>query len=170
MFVDHNFFYLENAYDCLMEFKSHTYYFAYPLIIKDPETFYKYERFINIIDNHYVIDFRYDEDFFFDNIQKKKVIYKMEKRENETIENYRQRIIKMGLLYKANGKVPYSYLYDSSDEVVSLVFKWMCADTRDSFEKYIGSVPLKISSETRLLLKQDPKKIGSSHLDFSKNL
>jgi len=170
VFIDHNFFYQENAYDCLLEFKNHTYFFAYPLIIKDSETFYKFERFMNIINNHYLIDFRFNEDFFFDNIQNNKVIYNLKKREDETLENYKQRIIKMGLFYKAKGKVLYSHIYDEYDEIISLIFKWIRTNTNESFEKYNGAIPENISSKIRLLLKQDPKKINNSHLDFYKNL
>ena len=169
-FVDHNFFYVDGAYDCLLDFKNHRFSFYHPLWVKDAETFYKFERFCTLINSYIIIDFRYDENFFFENFSNPSIIFKFEKRPEETILNYQLRYVKMGIFYKKAGiRMKFPFHPQPVDDLDKKIIEWLKSASRESFVTTYPNV-VNVPSELRVLLKQDPKKIESSHLDFSQNL
>lgn len=169
-FVDHNALHQENAYDILLNNKNNTFVFLHNIRIKDEETYYKFERFYPLISNYILIDFRYNSDFFFNVFKDRKIIFPTEKREDETILNFQLRKVKIGLFYKASGiRQLFPFIPTSLNNEDELINKWLTSNSTESFEKSY-KIPNNIPSELRILLKQDPKKIGSSQLDFSKNL
>lgn len=169
-FADHNFFYQDNAYDCLLEYKQHRFHFYHSLRAKDEETFYNFERFFALINNYIIIDFRYDADFFLKNFIKENVIFPFGKRENESTLNYQIRSVKTGLLYKSRGvRQKFPYFPQPVNELDESIIKWLESASIKSFDSEY-KIPKNTSPELRILLKQDPKKIGSSSLDFQDNL
>ena len=169
-FADHHALYQPEAYEQLLEYKNHDFYFLHTLRVKDEETYYKFERFFPLISNYIIIDFRYSADFFFDVYTQPKVIFAIGKREDETILNYQLRSVKMALYYKSRGiRQKFPFLPTPLDKTDEVLIKWITSPSTEAFDKSY-SIPSGISSELRLLLKQDPKKVKTSSLDFYKNL
>lgn len=172
IFVDYNFLDLPDADKCLQKYKNHRFYFYHTLWAKDEATYYKFEPYLSLINDYIIIDFKYSEDFFFDNFKNEKIVFKFEKRENETILNYQLRNVKMGLIYKNSNirfKLPFHpIIYNDLDEKI---INWMKDKTNESFEKMYGSKDIiNLPSEMRLLLKQNPLTVDTSQIDFYKNL
>ena len=169
-FVDHDFLYVKDAFECLLENKNHRFNFFHTLWVKDEDTFYKFERFIPLIYSYIIIDFKYSQEFFFENFIKDNVIFKFEKRENETVLNYQLRYVKMGLLYK-NKKIRMKIPFNppAQNDLDKDIIEWLKGPSYESFSDSY-KIPSGVSSELRILLKQSPKTINSSSLDFYKNL
>lgn len=169
IFVDHDFLYLPDAYDCLLENKNHRFLFYHTLWVKDEETFYKFERFISLINSYIIIDFRYSQDFFFNNFKNDSILFKFEKRENESVLNYQLRSVKMGLFYKGNGvRMKFPFKPPAQNELDKDIIEWLNSATTDAFADS-HKIPKGIPSELRVLLKQNPKTVSST-LDFQNNL
>ena len=110
--ADHDFLYQNNAENFIQEYKNHFFYFTHSLIAKDEPTATKFIRYSSLFDSRIVIDFRYNEDFFYENCSEF-ILFKADKREDETMENYLLRIIKTALWYKGND-LPYRWPFHMS--------------------------------------------------------
>ena len=170
--VDRDFLQLPNGIDFLQEYKNHTFYFYHSPVCKTKEQFYELERYLLLINSQAIIDFQYDEDFFLENFKNNKVFFKNEKRENETEQNYYLRLIKTILLFKKESMAWQTlYKYNPKNDFEKKIVEWGRAANNKSFEETYGAAATSnLSTEIRLLLKQDPKKVESSTIDFSKNL
>lgn len=175
--ADHNFLYQENAEDFLQEYKrTHCFNFIHSLVAKEESTAYKFIRYSSLFNRRIIIDFRYNEDFFFNNY-KEKVIFPNNKYDNESELNYLLRMTKIAIWFKKN-EVPFQQsIYPTQNKIDEKIYQW-AKDNRfnGSFYEYyqndekILSLADKQTSELRLLLKSKPSSFKSSDLDLSYNL
>ena len=172
--VDHEPLYIPSAENYIKQYKNHSFYFYHTLWVHDKETYYRFEPYLALLNDYIIIDFRYDEDFFFDVYKTNGVTFKFAKRETESQLNFQVRTVKMGIFYKNIGKVfPLNFFPPEDTPLDSLIIEWIKSPTQKSVldfaperRKLIDNAPTPL----RLVMKQNPKKIGSCHLDFQENL
>ena len=164
-----------NALDFIEENRNKNFIFLNPLIVNDEATFLKFSGYRVLFNKDFILNFKYTEDLFFDNW--KDVIFKLDKFDSETEENYQKRIIKMALWYKGNNttfRFPYKINYS---ELTNKIIEWAQNNSvRTSYAEYhklskkdqaeIAALP----TELRLLLKQNPQSITRQNLDLKANL
>lgn len=176
--MDWDFLYCAGAKEFLEKYKSkHNFYFANPLIARDEETFLKFRQYGTIIRNkQLIIDFKYNEDFFFKYYKDQGIQFGIEKRPDETEENHLARLIKIIIFYKKESLV-FRYMPYKKTPLQAYISKWaLDRYGLSSFADYYKTdrKALKLMdgapAQIRILLKQSPQTIESSHLDFQKNL
>lgn len=170
--ADHNPLYIKGIKDFIDNYKqNHMFYFVHSLEIKDIETFNQFSPYTDFFDRRLYINFKYNEDFFFENFNNK-VIFNCQKKE-ETETNFQKRIVKMALWYKQNN-VYFDFNLNSNNALTKEILKWAKIKNQNSFIDFCGGETKnsldKVDSELRLLLKTKPKNLKRSSLDLSSNL
>lgn len=171
--TDANFLYTAGAEEFVIDNKrTHDFLFYNPLYAKDEETFHKFNRFTNIFNRRIIIDFPYDENFFYENLSNACFILK--KKENETDLNYLIRLVKSILIYK-NKNVYFSQRLAGTTSIEKQIYMWGKSPKQLSYlefykdnsqiQKEINTYP----TELRLLLKQNPLTITHS-IDLQSSL
>lgn len=175
-FADHNILYLDGVEDFIQEYKNKTFDFYYTPVAKDAETAIRFMRYSAIFSKPLLIDFKYDEDFFYENFREN-ILFKIEKRENETKENFYLRHIKISLWYKKN-KVTYRnpYFVSSEKGFGKYIFDWIMYNSPVSYYEYYkdNKEAIKFAegsiTELRLMLKIKPENVTKENLNLQKNL
>lgn len=175
--ADHDFLYQKNAEDFLQEHKNkHRFNFIHSLVAKDEATACKFTRYSSLFTRRIVADFRYSEDFFFDNV-KENIIFPDKKYENETELNYSLRMTKIAIWCKKTGAALQWPAHTTHETFSEKIYDWARDNSfRESFYEYyqndkkVLKLADKQPSELRLLLKSKPIVFESSDLDLSRNL
>lgn len=136
------------------------------LKIKTAEQFQALYKYQKKIENSFAIDFKFSLNFFIENLHNQNVIYEHLRR-NDNLDDYFRRLIILCLLSKQEGVSLQAYLNEEKEPLAEKILKWGWDKKSDvSFYKYYGEVPSDVSSDIRLLLKQNPKTFKSQSLDF----
>lgn len=169
---DVNFLYTPGAEEFVQDNKDRDFIFYNPLTVNDEETYNKFYRYTTLFNRRLIINFDFNEDFFYENIGE--AYFHFTKKENESELNYLIRLVKAILIYKKKDII---FLENriSQDTLENKILDWGKSRTQYSFAKYyennnmVQNIIRKQPTELRLLLKQNPLTITRS-IDFQSNL
>lgn len=173
--ADHNFLYLKDAEDFIQEYKKHQFDFTQTLTATDIQTAERFLRYSTLFNKAIIIDFRFNEEFFFDNYNEN-ILFKNTKQDNETLDNYLARLIKMSLWYKNHKKIFWQLHSETKSELEIYIMAWIKSPITASYKDFFYNNQQALglmesaSSNIRLLLKQNPQTITRSSLDLKSNL
>lgn len=172
--ADTNFLYTKDALYFLKNTPHHNFFFFHGLNAKDEQTALNFLKYANIFNREILIDFRFGEEFFLDNV-KEKFLFNCDKREDEDELNYLLRITKMALVYKNCGKY-FRSVNLSTKPLAKEITTWArssrrvsCYDFYANNERVLHHFDV-LDNDIRLLLKANPLKIDINLIDLKSNL
>lgn len=170
--VDRNPAYQENLIHFLKEERNEKIDFFHSLEIKDEPTYESLKKYAHRFCNRrFFINFNFSKDFFLNHLDKD-FVYSGKIRQNESLNNFKIRLLSMILIkkkYQAAARINY---IDQTDEILKRIIDWHSQKTNLSFSTFykddrkIQSEISKQISEVRSLLKQNPEKLNTEYLDF----
>lgn len=170
--ADTNFLDTPAAESFLQDNKKHSFVFYNALKVNDPKTYERFYRYTTLFNRRLIINFPYNEDFFYENL--KDAVFIIKKKESETELNFLLRLVKTILIYK-NKNVSFTDARVMDETLVGAIVSWGKDKNQLSFSEYYKdnmTIQKKINTqptELRLLLKQNPLKITRS-IDLQSNL
>lgn len=166
---------VKGALEFIDEHKNKRFNFLHTPILNDEATALSFMRYRALFNKNCVINFHCSEDFFCDYYES--VIFKLDKFDKETEEQYQKRIAKMAIWYKGHNaalRFPYNVKYSPFTEKIIIWAKDNSA--KDSFATFYQSSKITqkelaaLPSGLRLLLKQNPKTATRQNLDLKSSL
>lgn len=140
--------------------------FIHQLIIKSQEQFETLLKFSPKIENRFVIDFPFDDNFFFKYLDTNIVLYD-NLYSDKDVEKYLVRLATICLCSKGYGRKPQLSGPIVNNEIEKMILKWAKdKENSTSFYEYYKEIPNGISQKLRLLLKTKPSAFRSQSFDF----
>ena len=166
---------MKGALEFIHDHKNKRFNFLHTPILNDEATALNFMRYRALFNKNCVINFHCSEDFFCDYYET--VIFKLDKFDKETEEEYQKRIAKMAIWYKGHDaalRFPYNVKYSPFTEKIIVWAKDNSA--KGSFAEFYQSSKITqkelaaLPSGLRLLLKQNPKTATRQNLDLKSSL
>lgn len=169
-FADNDLFSVAATKNFLEEHKrKHDFYCIHAPRLKDKETAIEVARYTNLFNCQFVCDFDFETDFFCEYLNDFKFSYR--RFENEAINQYTERILKMALWEKNQGKKPWNIELSKDTQLLKYISTWILNAPRDqSFQQYYSSNKsalaeiLVAATNIRVLLKVAPSQISKAIL------
>ena len=171
--VDNEPVYQEGLIPLLQEERPEKISFFNPFTIRDEQSFENIKGYCHRITNDIIInfDFNYSSHFFLNHLGND-YSYAIRQLENESLTNFRIRILFMILASKTINKLVRLVFVGQQEKFVQYLAKWYYNKEQISFtnffkdNKEIQTEILKQPIEIRSLLKQNPKTFDIKYIDF----
>ena len=167
---------VSNMKEFLDKYKKYSdFTFFHTLKVDSKENLEKFYQYRNLFRKKYIMNFRFDENTFFQYMNDSNVVFQFKQEDWESKNNLFLRLTKMILAYKHNN-VKYRNPYPFTDKFLSYIDNWGKSVSCVSYEEFYKNNKEALrfmaaaTTELRLLLKQNPLTINNEYLDLQKNL